>query len=159
MKLQIAKLLKTEKKLDEECHQKDSQIQELLDYRKQWNMTKFQKLEEMIEALEKEKAALKAKYKHKVIVKTETIRAELGKEMVSLRSELERIRELLYQREEELNPLYTRVEELEMMQSSQSLEVKDIHARYRVLISQLKSENASIQKKYLAKIESVQVSL
>jgi len=88
---------------------------------------------------------LKAKYKHKVIVKTETIRAELGKENVSLRSELERIRELLYQREEELNPLYTRVEELEMMQSSQSLEVKDVHARYRVLISQLKSENASIQ--------------
>lgn len=58
---------------------------------------------------------MKAKYKHKVIVKTETIRAELGKENVSLRSELERIRELLYQREEELNPLYTRVEELEMM--------------------------------------------
>jgi len=54
MKLQVARLLKTEKKLDEECYQKDSQIQELLDYRKQWNLAKFQKLEEMIEALEKE---------------------------------------------------------------------------------------------------------
>ena len=46
-----------------------------------------------------------------------------------------------------------------MMQSSQSLEVKDIHARYKILISQLKSENASMHKKYLTKIESVQLSL
>ena len=98
----------------------------------------------MIDALEKEKAALKAKYKHKVIVKTETIKAELSKELVQVRSELERRSELLERREEELDPLYTRVEELEMMQSSQSLEVKDIHARYKVLISQLKSENASM---------------
>ena len=113
----------------------------------------------MVELLEKEKAALKAKYKHKVIIKTEQIRGELGKELVTLRSEHDRIRELLQRREEELGPLYTRVEELEMMQSSQSLEVKDIHARYKVLISQLKSENASIQKKYLAKIESIQLNL
>ena len=46
-----------------------------------------------------------------------------------------------------------------MMQSSQSLEVKDIHARYKVLISQLKSENASMHSKYLTKIESIQLSL
>lgn len=61
-----------------------------------------------------------------------------------MRNELERCSELLERREEELDPLYTRVEELEMMQSSQSLEVKDIHGRYKVLISQLKSENASM---------------
>ena len=109
----------------------------------------------MVEALEKEKAALKAKYKHKVIVKTETIRAELGKELVQVRNELERRSELLLRREEELEPLYTRVEELEMMQSSQSLEVKDIHARYKVLISQLKSENANMHSKYLTQIESI----
>lgn len=36
----------------------------------------------MVEALEKEKAALKAKYKHKVIIKTETVKAELSKELV-----------------------------------------------------------------------------
>ena len=113
----------------------------------------------MVEALEKEKAALKAKYKHKVIVKTELIKAELSKELVKLRDELERRSDLLARREEELEPLYTRVEELEMMQSSQSLEVKDIHARYKVLISQLKSENANTHKKYLTKIESVQFSL
>ena len=113
----------------------------------------------MVEALEKEKAALKAKYKHKVIVKTEAIKAELSKELVKVRDELERRSELLKRREEELDPLYTRVEELEMMQSSQSLEVKDIHARYKVLISQLKSENANMHKKYLTKIESVQLSL
>ena len=112
----------------------------------------------MIVALEKEKAALKAKYKHKVIVKTETIRSELSKELVHVRNELERRSELLECREEEIGPLYTRVEELEMMQSSQSLEVKDIHSRYKVLISQLKSENTNMQKKYLTKIESVQLS-
>ena len=72
----------------------------------------------MIDALEKEKATLKAKYKHKVIVKTEAIKAELSKELVQVRCELERRSELLERREEELDPLYTRVEELEMMQSS-----------------------------------------
>ena len=72
----------------------------------------------MVEALEKEKAALKAKYKHKVIVKTETVKAELSKELVKVRDELERRSEILIRREEELDPLYTRVEELEMMQSS-----------------------------------------
>ena len=113
----------------------------------------------MVDALEKEKAALKAKYKHKVIVKTEAIKAELSRELVQVRDELERRSELLQRREEELDPLYTRVEELEMMQSSQSLEVKDIHARYKVLISQLKSENANMHSKYLTKIESIQLSL
>ena len=112
----------------------------------------------MVEALEKEKAALKAKYKHKVIVKTENLRAESSKELFFVRNELERRSELLQRREEEIDPLYTRVEELEMMQSSQSLEVKDIHARYKLLIAQLKSENTSMQKKYLTKIESVQLS-
>ena len=58
-----------------------------------------------------------------------------------------------------MEPLYTRVEELEMMQSSQSLEVKDIHERYKVLISQLKSENANMHKKYLTKIETTQFGL
>ena len=112
----------------------------------------------MVQALGKEKAALKAKYKHKVIIKTENIKAELSKESFFVRNELDRRTELLMRREEELDPLYTRVEELEMMHSGQSLEVKDIHARYKVLISQLKSENISMQKKYLEKIESVQLS-
>ena len=80
----------------------------------------------MVEALEKEKAALKAKYKHKVIVKTETVKAELSKELVKVRDELERRSELLIRREEELDPLYTRVEELEMMQSSNTVEVKEV---------------------------------
>ena len=69
----------------------------------------------MVEALEKEKAALKAKYKHKVIVKTENLRAESSKELFFVRNELERRSELLQRREEEIDPLYTRVEELEMM--------------------------------------------
>ena len=49
----------------------------------------------MIEVLEKEKAALKAKYKHKVIVKTESVRAELSKELIAIRADLERKTEAL----------------------------------------------------------------
>lgn len=42
--------------------------------------------------------------------------------------------------EKQLNEMTVRVEELEMMQSTNSLETKDIHRRYKVQISQLKSE-------------------
>jgi len=131
------------------------QIQELLDYRKQWNSVKFQKLEDLVEALEKEKSTLKAKYKHKVIIKEESLRAELGKELYAIRAELDRKTEALAEREAELEVLYSRVEELEMMQSSNSLEVKEIHRRYKLVISQLKSENATSQKKFIARIEEI----
>ena len=89
----------------------------------------------MVEVLEKEKAALKAKYKHKVIIKTETIRAELGKELRAIKAQHERSTEMLQQRQAELEILYQRVEELEMMQSSNSVEVKEIHRRYKLTIS------------------------
>ena len=46
-----------------------------------------------------------------------------------------------------------RVEELEMMQSTNKVEVKDIHRRYKVIISQLKTEKENLQLKFLAKIE------
>lgn len=60
----------------------------------------------MIETLEKEKAALKAKYKHKVIVKTETIRAELSKELHAMTAQYERTKDFLEQRQAELEILY-----------------------------------------------------
>ena len=83
LKEQLARRLKNEKRYDETLIAKDTQIQELLDYKKQWNHAKFARLEDLIEVLEKEKAALKAKYKHKAIVKTESVRAELSKEPIT----------------------------------------------------------------------------
>ena len=71
------------------------QIQDLLDYKKQWNQAKFAKLEELLQTLEREKASLKAKYKNKVIVKTEHIRAELGKELFAIKTELDMKSEIL----------------------------------------------------------------
>ena len=50
-----------------------------------------------------------------MIVKTEHIRAELSKELFAVKTELEIKSEILVQRESELESLYTRVEELEMM--------------------------------------------
>jgi len=38
-------------------------------------------------------------------------------------------------REKELEILYQRVEELEIMQSHNSVEVQDIHRRYKLMIS------------------------
>ena len=136
----LAKALKSEKKFDEILIVKDTQILELLEYKKQWNYLRFAKLEELIQTLEREKATLKAKYKHKVIVKTEAIKAELGKELYAVQAELDIKSDLLEQKEIELEGLYSRVEELEMMQSTNSLEVKEVHRRYKVQISQLKSE-------------------
>ncbi len=60
----------------------------------------------MVEILEKEKATLKAKYKHKVIIKTESIRAELGRELHSVKAQLDRTNESLEQRQAELELLY-----------------------------------------------------
>lgn len=111
----LAKRLKVEKRFNIELSERDLQIQELLEYKKQWNSIKFEKLEEIIDALEKEKSVLKAKYKHKLIIKEENLRAELGKELHAIRIELERKSEALLGREAELEVLYQRVEELEMM--------------------------------------------
>ena len=44
------------------------------------------------------------------------------------------------------------------MQSTNSVEVQDIHRRYKLMISQLKSENEELQKKYLAKIDEMRFS-
>ena len=44
------------------------------------------------------------------------------------------------------------------MQSTNSVEVQDIHRRYKLMISQLKSENEEIQKRYLAKIDEMRFS-
>ena len=96
---------------------------------------------------------MKAKYKHKVIVKTESVKAELSKELISSKADLERTTEALSEKESELQDLYVRVEELEMMQSTNQVEVKDVHRRYKVMISQLKTEKENLQKKFLAKIE------
>lgn len=73
-------------------------------------------------------------------MKTEAIKAELGKELYAVQAELDIKSDLLEQKEIELEGLYSRVEELEMMQSTNSLEVKEVHRRYKVQISQLKSE-------------------
>ena len=154
----LAKRYKVEKRFNIELSERDLQIQELLEYKKQWNSIKFEKLEEIIDALEKEKSVLKAKYKHKLIIKEENLRAELGKELHAIRIELERKSEALLGREAELEVLYQRVEELEMMQSSNSVEAKEIHRRYKLVISQLKAENESTQKKFITRIEEIQSS-
>ena len=44
------------------------------------------------------------------------------------------------------------------MQSTNSVEVQDIHRRYKLMISQLKSENEELQKRYLAKIDEMRFS-
>ena len=44
------------------------------------------------------------------------------------------------------------------MQSHNSVEVQDIHRRYKLMISQLKSENEELQKRYLAKIDEMRYS-
>lgn len=85
----------------------------------------------MIKDLEREKASLKAKYKHKIIIKEEKIKASMMKEMVAYRDELGATKEILAQRESELETLYVRVEELEMQMSTNSLDVKEIHMRYK----------------------------
>ena len=95
---------------------------------------------------------MKAKYKHKVIVKTESVRAELSKELIAITADCERKTEALTEKESELQDLYVRVEELEMMQSTNKVEVKDIHRRYKVMVSQLKTEKENLQLKFLAKI-------
>ncbi len=106
----------------------------------------------MIETLTKEKATLKAKYKHKVIIKTETIRAEISEELHAMTAQYERTKDLLEQRTAELEILYQRVEELEMMQSNNSDEIAKIHTHYKLLISQLKSELEATNKKWGEKI-------
>lgn len=55
-------------------------------------------------------------------------------------------------REAELEPLYQRVEELELMQQANPVAVREVHARYKLLISQLKTENREIQEKFIAQI-------
>ena len=69
----------------------------------------------MVDQLEKSNAILKAKYKQKIIVKTEELKAQLGIELYAVKAELERKNEALTQREAELQVLYQRLEELEML--------------------------------------------
>lgn len=97
----------------------------------------------MIDLLSSEKANLKAKYKTKIHVKTESIRADIGAELHKTKAMLDRKSETLDQRLIELEIMYTRVEELEMSQSTNSVEVEDIHRRYKLITSQLKSDHGA----------------
>jgi len=45
-----------------------------------------------------------------------------------------------------------------MMQSSNSIEIKEVHHRHKIVISQLKAENSSTQKRFITRIEEIQVS-
>ena len=55
--------------------------------------------------------------------------------------------ERLYVTEERLADMTLRVEELEMMTSNNSLEVKNVQNRHVVRISQLTTDNKELQKK------------
>ena len=65
---------------------------------------------------------------------------------------------LLKDREASLALVTQRCEELEMMASSNSLEVKEVQRRYKVIISQMKTDNEELQKKYLMMIEELKIS-
>ena len=111
----------------------------------------------MMEILEKEKISLKAKYKKKIIIKQEAIRAEVTKELLSCKAELEYKTELLEKRSAELEALYTRVEELEMAHSSSRIEVEDIERRHKLQIQFLKSECDSMVRRLSKRIQEVQL--
>ena len=54
--------------------------------------------------------------------------------------------------------MYQRLEELEMTQSNNSLEVKEVQRRYKLIISQMKSEYKVSQEKYHAKLNEISES-
>ena len=45
-----------------------------------------------------------------------------------------------------------------MMQSHNSLEVAEVHTRYKLIIAQIKAENEGLHKKYLDQIKEIQLS-
>lgn len=111
----------------------------------------------MITALEREKATIKARYKQKRIESVARIRSEVALELQIVEEKLRMTEALLIERESSLSLVTQRVEELEMMASNNSLEVKEVQRRYKVMISQLKTDNEELQKKYLARIDELKL--
>ena len=109
-------------------------------------------MEATIKELQSEKNTMKVTYELKQTMQIEKITAELNRESISLKGELERTKDALKMREAELEPLYQRVEELELMQQANPVAVREVHARYKLLISQLKTENREIQEKFIAQM-------
>ena len=89
-----------------QSREKDTQIQDLLDYKKLWFPEKFLKMEATIKELQGEKNTMKVTYELKQTMQIEKITAELSRESVSLKAELERTKDALRMREAELEPLY-----------------------------------------------------
>lgn len=150
--MELARCLKVQKTFEVQSREKDMQIQDLLDYKKLWFPEKFLKMESTIKELQSEKNTMKVTYEHKQTMQIEKITAELSRESISLKGELERTKDALKMREAELEPLYQRVEELELMQQANPVAVREVHARYKLLISQLKTENREIQEKFIAQM-------
>lgn len=73
------------------------------------------RLEEEEAKLRAEIAELKAKYKNKILLKEQAIRLELGEENFKLKAELERTKHSLAEKLGELERLYKRLEEIEML--------------------------------------------
>ena len=150
--MELARCLKVQKTFEVQSREKDMQIQDLLDYKKLWFPEKFLKMEATIKELQSEKNTMKVTYELKQTMQIEKITAELSRESISLKGELERTKDALKMREAELEPLYQRVEELELMQQANPVAVREVHARYKLLISQLKTENREIQEKFIAQM-------
>ena len=67
-------------------------------------------------------------------VKLEEMRAKLSIDFVSLKEELKLTKDALANKEAELEIMYKRVEQLEMMLSNHSLELKDAVSNYSLII-------------------------
>ena len=106
LKLELARCLKVQKTFEVQSREKDTQIQDLLDYKKLWFPEKFLKMEATIKELQGEKNTMKVTYELKQTMQIEKITAELSRESVSLKAELERTKDALRMREAELEPLY-----------------------------------------------------
>ena len=101
-------------------------------------------------------AALKTKYKMKIVTKVSAASEELSLKLTTSESALRYTKETLTARLAELEVLTVRVEQLEMSQSTNSVQVEDIQNRHRVIISQMKAEHQRHFEKFDLRVQEVQ---
>ena len=131
----------------------EAEVFKLIDYRNQFNKAGYEERDRRIAQLTKELSTEFTKYeKFKIDLETR-LTADMGAELYRVKSILSRKDEYIEHRLLEIEQLTAALEELEMRQSNNNLEVKEVQRHYRVLVSQLKSENEELHKKYQLKID------
>lgn len=142
-------------KLKRELVAARKEVTDLKDYKRQWSKAKFEKILADVTAKEHELIRVKGKFEADLVFAVENAKREVNEQLLATQAEIEFHKKQHAAAREELEQLYSRVEELELMVSTDRLEARELQRQQRVRIDFKEREISELE----AKVEATKVEL